>query len=127
MINEEISDTHQRDADIFASLCSERDRLVRRMVAKTLECSEPSDRRANMLLLSSLIARIEACPRYDEGQPSCAHCREITVFRKRVLEVALRYDLRMNEINGRLGNVVEGLSERNPSHGEPLRVPRSLR
>ncbi len=65
-----------------------------------------------MLLLSSLISRVESCSSYSKGKTSCDHCRQINVFRKRILELTMSYDRSMTQINGRLSNAVTKLSDR---------------
>ncbi len=65
-----------------------------------------------MLLLSSLISRVESCSSYSKGKASCDHCRQINIFRKRILELTMSYDRSMTQINGRLSNAVTKLSDR---------------
>ena len=111
MSKEETAEINQ-DADNVVSLCTEKDRLVKRMVARILNCEDQAEKRTNMLLLSSLISRVESCSSYSKGKTSCDHCRQINIFRKRILELTMSYDRSMTQINGRLSNAVTKLSDR---------------
>lgn len=112
MSKEETAETYNQDADNVVSLCTEKDRLVKRMVARILNCEDQAEKRTNMLLLSSLISRVESCSSYSKGKASCGHCRQINIFRKRILELTMSYDRSMTQINGRLSNAVTKLSDR---------------
>ncbi len=111
MSKEETAEINQY-ADNVVSLCTEKDRLVKRMVARILNCEDQAEKRTNMLLLSSLISRVESCSSYSKGKASCDHCRQINVFRKRILELTMSYDRSMTQINSRLSNAVTKLSDR---------------
>lgn len=111
MSKEETAEINQ-DADNVVSLCTEKDRLVKRMVARILNCEDQVEKRTNMLLLSSLISRVESCSSYSKGKTSCDHCRQINIFRKRILELTMSYDRSMTQINGRLSNAVTRLTDR---------------
>ncbi len=50
MSKEETAEINQ-DADNVVSLCTEKDRLVKRMVARILNCEDQAEKRTNMLLL----------------------------------------------------------------------------
>ena len=112
MSKEETAEIFNKDAGNAVSLCTEKDRLVKRMVARILNCEDQAEKRTNMLLLSSLISRVEACSSYSNGKASCDHCRQINVFRKRILDLTLSYDRSMTQINGRLSNAVTKLSNK---------------
>ena len=99
-------------SDKVVSLCTEKDRLVKRMVARILNCEDQAEKRTNMLLLSSLISRVESCSSYSKGKASCDHCRQINIFRKRILELTMSYDRSMTQINDRLSNAVTRLNDR---------------
>ena len=99
-------------SDKVVSLCTEKDRLVKRMVARILNCEDQAEKRTNMLLLSSLISRVESCSSYSKGKTSCDHCRQINIFRKRILELTMSYDRSMTQINNRLSNAVTRLNDR---------------
>lgn len=111
MSKEETAEINQY-SDNVVSLCTEKDRLVKRMVARILNCEDQAEKRTNMLLLSSLISRVESCSSYSKGKTSCDHCRQINIFRKRILELTMSYDRSMTQINGRLSNAVTKLSDR---------------
>ena len=111
MSKEETAEINQY-SDNVVSLCTEKDRLVKRMVARILNCEDQAEKRTNMLLLSSLISRVESCSSYSKGKASCGHCRQINIFRKRILELTMSYDRSMTQINGRLSNAVTKLSDR---------------
>ena len=111
MSKEETAEINQ-DADNVVSLCTEKDRLVKRMVARILNCEDQAEKRTNMLLLSSLISRVESCSSYSKGKTSCDHCRQINIFRKRILELTMSYDRSLTQINGRLSNAVTRLTDR---------------
>ena len=112
MSKEETAETYNQDADNVVSLCTEKDRLVKRMVARILNCEDRAEKRTKMLLLSSLISRVESCSSYSKGKASCDHCRQINIFRKRILELTMSYDRSMTQINNRLSNAVTKLSDR---------------
>jgi len=111
MSKEETAEINQH-SDNVVSLCTEKDRLVKRMVARILNCDDQAEKRTNMLLLSSLISRVESCSSYSKGKTSCDHCRQINIFRKKILELTMSYDSSMTQINGRLSNAVTKLSDR---------------
>jgi hypothetical protein len=111
MSKEETAEINQY-SDNVVSLCTEKDRLVKRMVARILNCEDQAEKRTNMLLLSSLISRVESCSSYSKGKASCDHCRQINIFRKRILELTMSYDRSMTQINGRLSNAVTRLTDR---------------
>ena len=111
MSKEETAEIKQH-SDNVVSLCTEKDRLVKRMVARILNCEDQAEKRTNMLLLSSLISRVESCSSYSKGKASCDHCRQINIFRKRILELTMSYDRSMTQINNRLSNAVTKLSDR---------------
>ena len=111
MSKEETAEINQY-SDNVVSLCTEKDRLVKRMVARILNCEDQAEKRTNMLLLSSLISRVESCSSYSKGKASCDHCRQINIFRKRILELTMSYDRSMTQINNRLSNAVTKLSDR---------------
>jgi hypothetical protein len=111
MSKEETAEINQY-SDNVVSLCTEKDRLVKRMVARILNCEDQAEKRTNMLLLSSLISRVESCSSYSKGKTSCDHCRQINIFRKRILELTMSYDRSMTQINGRLSNAVTKLTDR---------------
>lgn len=111
MSKEETAEINQY-SDNVVSLCTEKDRLVKRMVARILNCEDQAEKRTNMLLLSSLISRVESCSSYSKGKTSCDHCRQINIFRKRILELTMSYDRSLTQINGRLSNAVTRLTDR---------------
>ncbi|NQT08260.1 hypothetical protein HQ586_04215 [Candidatus Bathyarchaeota archaeon] len=117
MSKEETAEIKQH-SDSVVSLCTEKDRLVKRMVARILNCEDQAEKRTKMLLLSSLISRVESCSSYSKGKASCDHCRQINIFRKRILELTMSYDRSMTQINGRLSNVVTKLSDGPAVHPE---------
>ena len=122
MSREETAEINNNDAGNVVSLCTEKDRLVKRMVSRILSCDDQTEKRTNMLLLSSLISRVESCSSYSKGKASCEHCRQINVFRKRILELTLSYDRSMTQINGRLSKAVTRLEDR-PEAQPELQIP----
>ena len=111
MSKEDTAEINQY-SDNVVSLCTEKDRLVKRMVARILNCEDQAEKRTNMLLLSSLISRVESCSSYSKKKASCGHCRQINIFRKKIIELTMSYDRSMTQINGRLSNAVTKLNER---------------
>ena len=110
------------DMENVVSLCTEKDRLVKRMVYRILNCEDQSEKRTNMLLLSSLLSRVEHCSSYSKGEASCDHCRQINMFRKRILDLTLSYDRSMNQINNRLSDAVNRISYM-PEAPHELQIP----
>ena len=110
MSEEETAEIHSQDAENVVSLCTEKDRLVKRMVARILNCEDRAEKRTNMLLLSSLISRVESCSSYSKGEASCVHCRQINALRRRILELTMSYDSSMTKINDRLSDAVTRLN-----------------
>ena len=91
----------QRDTTTSGLLCSEKERLVKKMVRRILSCEDPAERRVISNLLSSLLTKVELCSSYEE-KASCLQCRQLNVFRKRALDLSTHYDLKLTRINGRI-------------------------
>ena len=91
----------QRDTTTGDLLCSEKERLVKKMVRRILSCEDPAERRVISNLLSSLLTTVEQCSSYEE-KASCLQCRQLNVFRKRALDLSTHYDLKLTRINGRI-------------------------
>ena len=91
----------QRDTTTSGLLCSEKERLVKKMVRRILSCEDPAERRVISNLLSSLLTKVEQCSSYEE-KASCLQCRQLNVFRKRALDLSTHYDLKLTRINGRI-------------------------
>lgn len=122
MSKEETAETSNQHSENVVSLCTEKDRLVKRMVARILNCEDQAEKHTNMLLLSSLISRVESCSSYSKGKASCGHCRQINIFRKRILELTMSYDRSMTKINDRLSDAVTRLNH-GPDVQPELQVP----
>ena len=91
----------QRATTTSGLLCSEKERLVKKMVRRILSCEDPAERRVISNLLSSLLTKVEQCSSYEE-KASCLQCRQLNVFRKRALDLSTHYDLKLTRINGRI-------------------------
>lgn len=102
MENEDITDFLHLDANLIDSFCSDKDRLVKKTVAKILDCEHSEERIVKMHLLSSLLSKIESCSGFNGEDPACAHCRQINNFRKRILDLSIHYDSKLIRINDRL-------------------------
>ncbi len=102
----------QRDTTTSGLLCSEKERLVKKMVRRILSSEGPAERRVNSTLLSSLLTKVDLCSSYDEEKASCLQCRQLNVFRKRALDLSTHYDLRLTRINGRIEKSVAGMGSK---------------
>ncbi len=109
MENEDLTDIFHQDADMIDNFCSNKNRFVKKTVAKILHCEDRKEKRDKMHFLSGILSRIEACSAYDEEDTSCAHCRQINTFRRRMLDLSIDYDSKLTRIGERLEVVVDNV------------------
>jgi len=114
----------QRDSTTGGLLCSEKERLVKKMVRRILNCEDPAERRVNSNLLSSLLTKVELCSSYDEEKASCLHCRQLNAFRKRALDLSTHYDLRLTRINRRIEKSIARMGNRSAGFLQDIKLVR---